>query len=1311
MDSLPEDACIGLQRPEPHITRSSNKTLTNSTGALHGQAQRISFFLEKAHLSPPSRIKSSTTVPILGPQPSSATNVERARLLITQQSGYKVPEKHLRHKWLPQSRQEKSNRDTDCPKKHDVALAFDKLLSHTPKVPSETAQAVLSLAPDTSLYELWRHFQDPQFEDRMGSRLKRMTSRLGRSHPSVALDAPWRWFTSMIETEDIAYIRLMCQTALKQEALDWILGNTLLKHSLDVIELLLGYGAVASTHRENVRKRLRQDGLALASLLLAAPEAMSTEAWQYSIAPYKDGPSDVLLLCLAHRPDVVCGTLMLKALASGDFPATAMILAYADSNEDFRDVRHDACRLAIRIDSPQRRHDFFMLLVESGCVEDTLVLREELMRNVVSRHLPLVKLLTGAGIPVDVDPNNVFSRAIMHMDFEVLELIVNGKFSSVISPLLELIPSSASEHDMLYLLDLLSPMALTGEPLNLHLVRAVEQKHVRLVGKLLEAGASVEYNKASAILTAVLRADLDTLDILLQGEISPEVILGPIDAAMTLTSNSSRLQVMQALLKKGVPAWGLGIPLRIAVFAEASVDLELVQLLLYHKAPVDADDSHTEGSISSAARRGNVRLLEMLCDAGPRIKIVSEAVPVAFKAMTNCGNEVAQSMIKILLGKGARGTHLHETLLCAAEKDQALDIVRLLVKNGAKADYNSGACFALAIKSGASNLLKILCQNCPPARECLSSILPTAICETHYNLPALDLLLSSTSSATTVLNQAWVPGLLEDNPNIATIIPCFLRHGLDVDVHDGLLLQRVIERRETDLLRKILDANPSMKSLRSAFSAAIGHEVESIDVCALELLLEKAETAEIGQSEALAECTHLALAGDSEGLKFLLRHGARVDHNDGLALVLAAEAGSSDTIKLLLASKPASSSIKRACLAVESSRLSTTQKSGIFSLLLNANGGLSIGDTSNLLSECVVHGQENAQLAKLLLVRGADTSFVTLKRAMIRASPELIVAMVELLEDRDTLVKLFKEARTTLVNYEKAFSIFRSLLDKDVSLGNPLSTNDKSEALLDLLSATDRDNTSLMKLLLRHGALIGYRNGNAFRRALVSNAIHTVKLFIEYIDDDSVAGVAFAHATAAPLRDQDKRLEIYRSLLRYNIRGESLDDALRKTLREKSPSHPILQLLLDTGANPHKENAMCFISTARAGREAEFRLLSRYAKLKVVLPALLTGLEQENQVVKWFQICLKENHTAKIRDQNYLLFHCLHKFPLGTQLLKFLLDNGVSASATQSCSILEGLALENCTALIWAILREPRIGSSTILALIAEGGRKGSSQS
>jgi ankyrin repeat protein len=1308
METIQENACIELPGSKPYPTRVS--THTPKTPMVR-QTQRVSFFLEQANLSPPPHIPVPRAAPVFGLQPSSPTNVERARLLLPRQSGHKAPEKHLRHKWLPSSRQVKSNHVANQPKKHEVALTFDKLLSQTPTESSSTAQAVLSLAPGTSLYELWRHFQDPKLENRMASPLKRMTSLLGRSQPTITLDPPWSWLIKMTGLEDITYIRLMCQTGLKQEELDWILGAALPKHSLDVIEVLLGYGAVASSHKENVRKRLRQDGLALATLLLSAPDAMSVDTWRYSLEPYRDSPSDVLLLCLAQRPDVVCGSLLLKALEMEDFPATAIILAYASSNEDFCDVRHNACRLATRIESPQIRHDFFVMLIESGCLEDTLILREELKRDVLARQLPLVEILASVGISVDVEPNNVVSWAISNMDFEVLELVVNGNFSSAVSPMLERIPSSTPEHDMLHLFDLLSPLEITGEPLDLHLIRAVEQDHIRLVEKLIQVGASVEYKQASAIRIAISRVDLDILDVLLRGEISPEAILGTISTAMALESNHSRLQAMDALLKKGVPPRGLDVPLNIVVTAEGAVDLELVQLLLQYDASVDAVNSHTESSVASAARKGNVLLLQLLCGAGPRIETVSEAVPVAFNSINTCRYEVTQSMIEILLSKGACGTPLHETLVSAAKKDSRMDIVRLLIKSGAKGDYKSGACYAFAIKSKASKLLKILCRDCPPSQECMASILPTAISEPHYDLPELDLLLGSTSSATAVLNLAWVPDLLKHNPNISTIIPCFLRHGIDVDVQDGSLLRWAIGTGDDGLLCKILDADPSTKSLRSAFNAAIGGEVKSIDVRALELLLTKAETAEIGQSEALVECVHLALAGDSEGLKFLLNHGAKVDYNDGLALVFAAKTGSLDTIKLLLASEPASSSIKRACLAVESSKLNTTQKSSIFSLLLDANDGLSTEDTSRLLNDCVVHNQENVQLAKLLLIRGAEISFVTLERAMARRSPELIVVMVGFLKDRYTLVQLFKKAWTTLVAYDKAFSIYRCLLGKDVLLGNPLSSNVKSEALLDSLSATSRNDTSLVKLLLQHGAMVGYRNGDAFRRALETNAVDTVILLSQYIADDGVANDAFAHALHAPLTSQDIRLEVYRCLLKHNIRGEALHDALVRTVSENVPSHSIMQLLLETGANPHKDGAVCFISAAKAGKEAAFRLLSKQAKLKVVLPALLDNLEDEHQIVEWYRLCLKETPAATISGQNNLLFACMRKFPLGTELLKLLLDRGVSASAMRSCSVYEGWKLEKFTALIWAILRRSKIGNNTILTLLSKGGREGSSQS
>jgi len=1274
--------------------------------ALHPKAQRILFFLEKANLSPPSRIPIWTTPLASDLDAPSPTSVERARLLLTQQSDCKAPKKHFRHKLMPQSRQDKLNHDAKQPKIHEVALAFNKLLLETPVGASDTAQAILSSTPGTSLYELWRHFHDAKLEDRMASRLKRMKSRLGRSQTPVILDAPWIWLNRMIEPEDLAYVRLMCQSGLEQETLNKILSVAMLKLSLDVIEILLKYGAVASSHKEAVRQRLKQDGIALAGLLLSAPGAMDIEAWRYSIEPYTDSPPDVLLLCLAHRQEIVCGTLLLKALESENFPATATILAYADLNEDFRDVRQNVCELTTRIEHPKKRHEFFRILVDFGCVQDNHVLREELMKDVKLRLLPLIKILTGVGVCMDIEPNNVISWAILQMDFEVLELIRTGNFSSPISPLLGLVPLSTSEHDRLYLFDLLSPLGLTGEPLHLCLIHAVEQHHVRLAEKLIQIGASIEFRQASAIRMAISTVDLDLLDILLQAKISKETLSSTIDTAMTLYSKHSRFQVMEVLLKKGVTARALDIPLQIAVIQEGDIDFELVKLLLRQEASVDSIPTYPESVVSIAARRGNVLLLRLLCDAKPRVETLARAVPVAFEAMNSHGYNIAQSMIKMLLSKGACGTPVHETLISAAATDHAFDIVRLLIKNGATANYKSGACYAIAIKVKASGLLRMLCRDCPPSHECLAAILLTATSPAYFDLPNLELLLSSTPSVGDVLNLAVNPDLLKNNPKITTIIPCLLRHGLDVDVQDGFLCMLAIEGKNDSLLREILHANPRIDSLKSAFSFAIRGEVKAIDLRILELLLDKAESAEIGQSAALTKYTRHALSGDSQGLELLIRHGAKVNHTDVEALLVAAKAGAFDTIKLLLASRPKFSALKRVCLAVDGSNLNTTQKSSIILLLLDANGGFSVDDMSKLLNDCVIHSQESIQLANLLLKRGAETSFRILKMAMARPSPELVVAMINSLDDPQILIRSFQEAQIYLSRPDKAVSIYRCLLNKDVLLGNHLPEI-LSQALVESLNTAHPVNVPLMELFLQRGAMIGYRNGEAFRRALGANAVDAVMILSQYISDDSVAHDAFAHALKAPLKDQNVRLQVYRCLLRHNIGGSFLHEALVKAINESTSSLPILKLLLETGANPNSANAVCFVWAAQAWKEAEFRLLCKYAKLEVVLPRLLSEIQEEREVAKWFRICLGRFSRTSIAGQDELLRQCLGKFPLGTRLLTLLLDNGISTSALFSCQIRRDLEFEKLTVLIWALMREPRIATDTILTLIAKGGRKG----
>ncbi|KAG9995254.1 hypothetical protein KCU78_g18033, partial [Aureobasidium melanogenum] len=496
------------------------------------------------------------------------------------------------------------------------------------------------------------------------------------------------------------------------------------------------------------------------------------------------------------------------------------------------------------------------------------------------------------------------------MDLELLELIKDGNLTSPVSPLLRLVPSSTSELSMIYLLDLLSPLGLTGEPLHLHLVRAVEQHHVQLVENLLLHGASVEYDHPSPIRAAIVAADFEILDILLRNKTSPEVISDITNTAMKLASRHDRFRAMETLLQKGVLASRLAVPLRTLVAEKGEVDLKLIKLLLRYKAPVDSVDSPGKGNVSIAAQRGDVELLKLLCDAGPRRENLSEAILIASKTITIHRYDVVKSMIEILLCRGACGTPLHETLLCAAKNDNQLHIVRLLIKNGAKADYNSGACFEVAIRRRKFDLLKILCRSCPPSQKSTEAVLPLAIDPCYYNLPNLELLLSSTSSATVVLS-SWTPDQLKSNPNITSIVPCLLQHGLDVDAQDGFLLRLSIQKKRIDLLRTTLDANPSIKSLRSAFGTAIGAQMQEVDLEVLKLLLEKAESFEIGQSRALTKFTRLAMDGDPKGLRLLLQYEAKVDHNDEDALLIAANSGSSDIVKLLLSSQPASSFVKR----------------------------------------------------------------------------------------------------------------------------------------------------------------------------------------------------------------------------------------------------------------------------------------------------------------------------------------------------------------------------------------------------------------
>jgi hypothetical protein len=1273
--------------------------------SLHEAELQIEAILDEVELSPPQRIPTLAEPQIRDFGASLPSNIDEVRSLLVQQRtsepGYRQPGQQKRHIFRSKkSKEAKCNTVNWTFTKHEVAKAFDDLLSSTPLPAPGIAQALLSQACVASLEELWCHFYDPQLEKRMASRSKipkppalpkSISSVVLRIRSSVALEKTFAmvpeitWLDEVCGQENLEYIRLMCQAGLDQAALDRAFGIVLSKHSMEAMEVLLSFGAVASTAcRDAIQERVKLRDVALVRLLLSAPNAMSVEAWRGCLAAEVQSLDDgwirspePLLLCLAHRPEVACTHLLHKALELQNLPATAIMLAYGWGKHLFGNVfdpyvRQLTCEIASRIQDDIRRHKFFTVLVKAEFVADSLVLREELVKDVKTRHLPLIKLLAEAGVIVDTEPHNALYWAVSRMEFDILELFKSCKFTSPISLALKFVPDSTSEQDMVRLVGILGPLGLAGEALDSYLIRAVGRRRLQLVGALILYGASIEFEQACAIQTALENADLDILSVLLRNNCSAKLLSATIPTAMILKPRHIRLQAMKALVEKGVLPQELRIPLRSLVSEEGDVDSELIQLLLQHKAPVDGVGDNANNVVLAAARRGNLSILRMLCDASHcRNETLSWAVPVAFSVMDTYGYDVAQNMIKLLLQKGAAGLPTHQTLLAAA-KQSRLDIVRLLLKHGADANYASGASFGIALTTSNFKLLQILCASCPLKRVSIESGFFVALDPRYYTSEALELLLSSTQYADAALNTLWSSEKLRGNPNITTIVPCLLRHGLDVNIRNGVLLSFAIREKNVLLLVRILSANPSITSLKAAFHTATYANPRSLELDTMGLLLEKAKSAEIGQSESLLQQIHSALSGDFAGLRLLLRHKAVAT----------------------------SYTFTKACLATASSTISWNEKQEVYQSLLAPSAGVLTEEMSKLLAHSVMSLPECTQLPQLLLAYGAEVKFESLKVALETSSLELLDVLVSSIKSADTVVRTFKHARQITMASERRYWIYQHLLAKGIP------SDDVSEALLDSLKVVDLGDLSFPKLLLENGASPGYQKGEPFSLALRANSPNSlvaVRLLTQYVVDDNMAAGAFEVVRKTPLPKKHARVEIYRLLLEWNIRKSSISQALVDSFKGGCPDISFLQLLLAKGADPNKDNGHCFAVTAKTGALAEFRALSRYAKRRVVLKVLLKNFQEESEIIEWFKVCLKEQPRLEKIGQDELVFQCMRKFPGGTMLLKVLLDQGLSASAKTDHSLCASWKPEPCTALIWALFSKPRIENNVILMLLSRG--------
>jgi ankyrin repeat protein len=1150
---------------------------------------------------------------------------------------YRPPEDLIRNFYKSSSaieaQKEKRNRSFT---KHEVAKAFDSLFEQTPSVQPDIAQALLDHVSPDSLDELWCHLHDRKLEMKMN-----------RGHDSAfvpRLDNPW--LDKVVQVQDLQYIKLMCRAKLHQDLLNRAVGIALKNHWMEVISMLLSFGAVASAFQDIIRPYIACDDIELMKLLISTPSAMSLEALRYCVEPelspvYSSGKQtpSILLLVLDHRADVACPSLLLQALEHRNLQAAAAILVHAPPSANFSKVSIVAGKAVSELSSASHRFQFLSILQKRGIILDEKIFREELFKDVKERHLPLVKLLVNAGVSVDVEPNHSAYWAVTHLDFDILTLFKDAKFSSSVALILEFVPDSITEVDMLRILTIFAPRGLVEDPLHEHLVSAVRKKHSQLAQSLLQYGASIEHKNALAVQMALKTVNLDLLQKLLQSKCSPTILSTAVPIAMEMLPKVDRLAAMKSLLVKGVLPQCLRIPLYRLVSARDEVDVDLIQLLLHYGAPVDDLSDDAANPVFAAAKMGRLSLLKMLCEAPVYEESVSRALPMAFTALDTNGYQLTLQMIELLCYIGAKGAHMAETLELAIEQDPALNIVRVLLRHGADANHNKGLAFVKALKSMRMDSLELLCEGCAPTATTLAVALTTAIDSQVFQLPALDLLL---------------------------------------------------------------DLNPGMDSLKTAFTASERIEPRSAELGAMTSLLRQARSSEIGQSKRLLRETHRAINGDIIGLEILLEHKASVDIDDGMPMLTASEEGSIRVLNLLITQKPTVQSLRNACLAASAScKLSRAQKEAVMEILLTAKGLWSDVEFSNLLHDSITALPSCDLLPRILLKRNTkQIVWAILEQAINSCSRNVFIVLFSHVTDIATLTGALRLVRQLEMETKRRFWLCEYLLSRN------LPREAVSEVLLQTLQTDDHQNLALPELLLKHGASVKYENGVMFEVVIKAGSTKAIQLLDQHIaDDDSrTPKTIFNAVRKMSSLDHAIRFEAYNMMLQRSISEDAIYHALKEHLEGQKHDVSIIRLFLEHGADPNRDKGHCFIQASTTKSDSAFRALSKRGSLSTVLRALLLHYHEEWEVLRWFRICLEEHpHWSVLNYDDEVIFHAIRKFPHGVALVRLLLGREVSASAKLTYPLYPGGQPEPYTVLIWALL-EPNVHNEVILALLEHSG-------
>ncbi|WEW54879.1 hypothetical protein PRK78_000305 [Emydomyces testavorans] len=916
---------------------------------------------------------------------------------------------------------------------------------------------------------------------------------------------------------------------------------------LDCVKALLQNGADPNFCQSAFLENVRNGNLPFVKLLLSSEKRLVASCLDEALPiAVSTGLLELVIILLQQGANAESGTLFEMVVRSGrkEFTA-AFVLArrppsLASLDRALGIVLHEPTAL-----TEDQRFIIDILLCAGASGENVT---KALMRAVATDDQKLARMVVSYHHTVFYNPSEAITEAVRTKKFQLLNIIFDGKLDSeCASAVLANLPNVSSglrSSEKLWIVSTLVKHGASGVALHEYLVDSVQQSDVLLVNFLVDHGASVDYNDAKPLCLAVSLGSLQIFKKLLDGKPSQDSY-SRCFRLLTILPANLQLEFVSKLLVAG--ARGEEVNKILARVFSDSMTFErnqFIELLVRHGADVNVMNGYC---FQEVIKLGDITALSLLLKGKPSALSLSRAV---LPATQLSDKELRLMIVDLLLSAGAHGPLVDQQLIGLME-EKPLDLVLIgvfLEKGNANVNSEGGKPLQLACRRPNLRLLNVLLQYQPSA-ESINAAFETAMSlkdpTARYKVcrRLLDVGVNEKTLDASLISEQQSPS------SNAKLMELLLNYGADVNSNDGILIRRAVEKSDEQQLALFASRRPSQQTVVRGLELLLLPNIAKRHKMARILL----NVTDSCISETLSFMLPEAVGINVQGIRFLrvlLKHGASVDYQQGLAIRKAIDNDYFDAFKLFLRHPVAPSTLEAAfqcCLAAEASR-----RIQYTAQILEA--GYRGRRVDEGLLESVQESPCNQEMVILLLKHGASADFANsqcLVHLAISQDDSTLRLLLESLSDKAAVTDVFGKTISAGMGWLSASGLptIKLLLQHGAS-GEGLN--------LALIAAIENTGTNpeaaqFVDLFLQFGASVNYHDGRALRAAIVKGQPSLVKRIVDANPSNMTLMIGFGSVFNSDL-SEDMSLELVEILLQSALKSQTIDDLWRSDrLLQESP--------------------------------------------------------------------------------------------------------------------------------------------------------------